>query len=69
MGGLVAREYIREYGDSKVNKLIMLGTPNNGISQAAKDICLVHHKGNECDDMLSTSNIITNLYTPSYYLL
>ena len=30
MGGLVSRDYMKNYGDGKVNKLIMLETPNYG---------------------------------------
>ncbi len=36
MGGLISREYMKKYGDSSVNKLIMLETPNYGSPLASK---------------------------------
>jgi uncharacterized alpha/beta hydrolase family protein len=40
MGGLVARTYLSYYGgESSVDKLIMVGTPNNGISGAISFLC------------------------------
>lgn len=67
MGGLVSREYLRKYGDSKVHKLIMLGTPNKGISGAVGDNCertifaIPVHPGPECQDMKNDSEFIKNL--------
>jgi triacylglycerol esterase/lipase EstA (alpha/beta hydrolase family) len=35
MGGLVARAYLRRYGEAKVARLITLGTPHHGTALAA----------------------------------
>ncbi len=34
MGGLAARAYLRDYGNSRIAKVITLGTPHNGTSLA-----------------------------------
>jgi photosystem II stability/assembly factor-like uncharacterized protein len=40
MGGLVAEDYISQYGNGSVNKLIFVGTPHLGAPQAAKTLLL-----------------------------
>lgn len=63
MGGLVAREYIKNYsGESSVNKLIMIGTPNNGTYGGANTACeLVGGASIECAEMREGSSFITSL--------
>jgi len=61
MGGLAAREYIRKYGSSNVNKLIMIGTPNHGIFGEIDLLCLDSRP--ECYDMKSNSNFLQKLNT------
>src|SRR3989338_10540 len=39
MGGLVVREYLRNYGSSKVDTFIMIGTPNDGTTGDVRDLC------------------------------
>ncbi|KKS42760.1 MAG: Lecithin:cholesterol acyltransferase [Candidatus Collierbacteria bacterium GW2011_GWA2_42_17] len=34
MGGLVARAYTQTYGTSKINKIITVGSPNKGVTEA-----------------------------------
>jgi len=38
MGGLVAKKYIVDFGDDKINKLIFLGTPQLGAPKAFKTL-------------------------------
>ena len=38
MGGLLIKDYIREYGDSSIDKLIFVGTPHIGAPKAGKTI-------------------------------
>lgn len=70
MGGLVARAYIKNYnGLNKVDKLIMIGTPNQGFYK--EDIysyyitrvwnCQQAHPGQECTDMFPGSDFLNNL--------
>lgn len=61
MGGLVARAYISEYSNNSINKLIMIATPNNGISSTAKDLCLAFGEQQECNDMSSGSQFMSSI--------
>lgn len=76
MGGLVAREYIKEFGSDSVNKLIMIGTPNHGIYGSTDSFCGVFGAATECKQMSSTNNFIENLkegdetpYNIKYYTI
>ncbi|VVB70969.1 Uncharacterised protein [uncultured archaeon] len=76
MGGLVAREYIREFGSDSVYKLIMIATPNNGITSNAAQFCnLLSGTAAECNEMegnstfLQTLNSQTPVGNTSYYTI
>lgn len=64
MGGLVARNYIKNYGGKdKVHKLVTIGTPNHGIfGWLVGGLCGTTHGGlPECKDMQANSTFIQNL--------
>ena len=62
MGGLVAREYVKNYGgSSSVNKLIMIGTPNHGIYGDIDAFCSVTGANFECAQMEGESDFISSL--------
>lgn len=62
MGGLVAREYIKNYGgESSINKLIMIGTPNHGIYGQVDSYCPVFGASTECAQMKSDSLFMQSL--------
>lgn len=64
MGGLVARQYIKNPGgSSKVDKLIMIGTPNHGIwkRDGIPFFCGFFVPRAECDDMHHESDFIIKL--------
>ena len=62
MGGLVARDYIKNYGgEFSVNKLIMIGTPNHGIYGQVGSYCYLWGDETECSQMKSDSNFISSL--------
>lgn len=63
MGGLVSREYIKNYGGiNKVDKLIVIGTPNHGIWDDGWNFgCDWVHPGPECADMQYDSTFIASL--------
>ncbi len=61
MGGLVAREYITLFGEESVDKLILIGTPNKGISGRARQFCSTIGSDNECEDMFNDSIFIKRL--------
>jgi len=64
MGGLVARNYIKNYGgEDSINKLIMIGTPNHGVYGQVDSWCDVPLLGAhvECRQMASDSSFINSL--------
>ena len=66
MGGLVSRQYIKDYGDDSVYKLIMIGTPNHGVYGQVDDFCssfLIFNLGAniECEEMAHDSTFIYNI--------
>ena len=61
MGGLVAREYIRQYGNSSVNKLVMIGTPNHGIQGRVDKYCPIIGESIECSQMSINSSFLRKL--------
>ncbi len=65
MGGLVARRYMQVFGDADVHKLVMIGTPNNGVVGRAKDYCPLFGEQKECLDMQEGSLFLNKLNDPS----
>ncbi|MDD5254061.1 MAG: alpha/beta fold hydrolase [Candidatus Nanoarchaeia archaeon] len=61
MGGLVSREYLKKYGEDSVNKLILIGTPNNGITTKIYSLCRILGEKKECDQMKQGSSFLYNL--------
>jgi uncharacterized alpha/beta hydrolase family protein len=65
MGGLVARQYLKEYGEESVNKLIMIGTPNNGISGKLESFCPLVGARKECTQMSVGSSFMNSINNPT----
>ncbi len=65
MGGLVARRYIQIFGDEKVNKLVMIATPNQGIASRATELCPLFGEQKECTDMQQGSLFLNKLNDPA----
>ncbi len=61
MGGLVVRSYLDLFGTDDVNKVILLGTPNKGITGRVRQLCSVVGAKKECEDMYSDSPFMANL--------
>ena len=61
MGGLITRRYIQLFGTDKVDKIILIGTPNKGIEGSIADYCSVLGEQLECNDMKSDSLFINKL--------
>ncbi len=62
MGGLVTRRYLQIFGDEKVDKVILIGTPNKGISGDVKIFCPIVGGGElECRDMNEDSLFMNKL--------
>jgi hypothetical protein len=65
MGGLVARQYLLDFGEESVNKLITIGTPHQGISGKIESFCPITGSKKECLEMTSTSKFINELNRPN----
>jgi len=65
MGGLVSRDYIKNYGGKdKVYKLVTIGTPNHGVwlGDGSNTLCGFTQGGlQECEDMLHDSYFINKV--------
>ncbi len=64
MGGLVSRSYIQLFGSDSVHKLIMIGTPNNGVDKNAANLCSVLGAETECSDITEGSFFMRKLNDP-----
>lgn len=64
MGGLVTRRYIQIFGDSNIREIILIGTPNQGISDRIYSYCNFFGTNKECEDMKHDSLFIRNLNDP-----
>lgn len=65
MGGLVARKYMQIFNDDSVYKLIMVATPNKGISGTAARLCPVLGENKECINMHQDSLFLNRLNSPN----
>jgi hypothetical protein len=65
MGGLVSREYVRQTKGKDINKLVMIGTPNDGIYGYSGSLCGSLFAGRkqtpECEDMQHNSPFLNKL--------
>ncbi len=63
MGGLVARRYLQVFGNESIDKMILIATPNKGISGKALQYCGLFGASAECNDMDASSLFINKLNT------
>lgn len=62
MGGLVIRRHMQLFGSDGFDKVILVGTPNKGISGEVSTLCpLAGGEKRECDDMNSESLFMQKL--------
>ncbi len=66
MGGLVSRNYIKLFGEENVNKLILIGTPNKGVSGVIKTFCPSFGAKQECEDMSEDSIFLKKINDKKY---
>ena len=65
MGGLVVRRYLQLFGDSSVDKVILIGTPNNGTQGRTNTLCPVFGETKECADMAQGSVFMSKVNDPA----
>jgi pimeloyl-ACP methyl ester carboxylesterase len=61
MGGLVVRRYMQVFGTDSLGTVILISTPNDGISSATYNLCKLFGASNECEDMKSDGLFIKKL--------
>jgi pimeloyl-ACP methyl ester carboxylesterase len=61
MGGLVVRRYMQIFGTKNIGTVILVATPNQGISDRTYGLCKIFGALNECDDMRSDGIFIKKL--------
>jgi len=61
MGGLVARRYAQVFGNESVDKMILIGTPNQGIEGSVATYCPILGEKLECRDMNKDSLFMNKL--------
>ena len=61
MGGLVARRYIQLFGNSSIEKLVLVNVPNNGVEGNVAKYCPMFGASLECRDMESGSLFLNKL--------
>lgn len=61
MGGVVTRRYIQLFGDSNVEKAILVTTPNHGVSDKVRDYCAVIGPEVSCEDLDKDSAFMKEL--------
>jgi uncharacterized alpha/beta hydrolase family protein len=66
MGGLVARRYIQIFGEEDVYKLVMIASPNKGISESAYGYCAAFGEIEECRDMKGDSLFLRKLMNQEF---
>jgi len=61
MGGLVVRRYMQVFGTDHLGTVILIASPNDGISDQTYNLCKIFGASNECDDMRSDGLFIKKL--------
>ena len=61
MGGLVVREYGVLFGYESLDKVILINTPNHGITKKIGSLCNVLGSEKECNDMIEGSIFLSKL--------
>jgi hypothetical protein len=61
MGGLVSRKYIQIFGDSSIDRLILIAAPNHGIDDNIQRFCSILGESLECRDMDKNSLFINKI--------
>lgn len=64
MGGLVARRHLQLFGEEKVDELILIGTPNQGIDASVARFCPWLGANKECTEMTVGSSMLAKINDP-----
>ena len=61
MGGLVTRRYMQIFGTENVDRVMLLGVPNHGVTGIIADLCPVFGENLECRDLRKESLFLNKL--------
>lgn len=61
MGGLVLRRYMEIFGSDSINKVVLIGTPNEGIDSETLSYCNLFGATTECSDLAGGSLLMSKL--------
>lgn len=61
MGGLIARRYLQVFGENDIEKIIIISSPNKGISRRILSYCSLFGTKLECRDMDKDSLFMSKL--------
>jgi len=61
MGGLVSRRYLQIFGNSSIDRMILIGTPNKGIVGDIQTYCSILGASLECTDLNAGSLFLNKL--------
>ena len=61
MGSLVTRRYMQLYGEDSLDRVILIGGPNNGIDGLVLNSCAVFGADTECSEMNKSSQFMQEL--------
>ncbi|MFT4311316.1 MAG: esterase/lipase family protein [Candidatus Woesearchaeota archaeon] len=64
MGGLVFRRYLQVFGEERIDRVVLVGTPNSGISSSVRRFCGLFGFNTECEDMSKGSTFLNVLNDP-----
>jgi pimeloyl-ACP methyl ester carboxylesterase len=64
MGGLVVRRYLQLFGEGSVDKVVLIGAPDNGTAGRVLSLCPVFGESKECADMAADSVFMRKLNDP-----
>ena len=65
MGGLVVRRYLQLFGEDSVDTVVLVGTPNHGVTARTRRLCPIFGESKECEDMAENSVFMKKLNDPS----
>jgi pimeloyl-ACP methyl ester carboxylesterase len=65
MGGLVTRKYIQLYGEENLDRVVLVGIPNNGVDGFVLNYCPILGADAECADLSENSPFLTELNNDS----
>jgi hypothetical protein len=61
MGGLVVRRYMQIFGTQNLGTIILIATPNKGITDKTYSLCKIFGALNECEDMRTDGLFVKKL--------